>query len=762
MRIISNLITASITTLFAMGIAQRASSATAPAAVAGTALVIQIQSGVDPFSPNSGFVILPKSTGNGLTIAGIPAAPNAAGTYSYAASGGATGSMSADLGTLGRYQVNLTFTSDRQGSFSLASTDGSGHWANGTFLYLSVPVPASLVGTELDLTPDPMSFVGTGRLLMSSSGTTCTLYGNSGAVEGQGSYSYSRLNPCLGKIVIQDATRGTATAYFGFYQPNTGVFGVEGVGASDLVTCVLVDRAGPKVVISSPANGARILQLPVQVQGTATDNNRVAAVSYTIRNANGTSPEQTATGTTNWTASVSAPAPGTNIITVTARDLDGNASAPVSRSFFYVASSPLTMTATGTGSFSTNLNGKFLEIGKTYSVTALPGSGYLFGVWTVGQTTVTTPALKFTMSSNLVLQATFITNRFPAVAGSYGGMFPSYNQGLFQAALPMPGALAPPTPAPVRNVGALSLTVTSKGAYTAKISTGGATNSFSGQFDAYGFATKTIPRNGAVPLVANLQIGFNGEDMVVGNIGDGQTWTNTVSASRSVYSTSKPAPLAGKSYTFVIPTALEAGSSHGPAGYSHGTLKVSPSGVVSMSGQLADGTPITQGSALSREGRWPLYVSLYKGVGLLAGWLSFTTDGVSGDVAWTTPINPAPRYCAGGFSYRAPLVSSLYSTNAPLVLGITNLEVQVAGGDLVSPFTNKVQIAAGSKVVNLNTNKLSLTFTKSSGLFSGSVTPPGSTRAILFKGVVLQNDNSGAGYFLGTNSMGSILLSPRE
>jgi hypothetical protein len=53
---------------------------------------------------------------------------------------------------------------------------------------------------------------------------------------------------------------------------------------------------------------------------------------------------------------------------------------------------------------------------------------------------------------------------------------------------------------------------------------------------------------------------------------------------------------------------------------------------------------------------------------------------------------------------------------------------------------------------------MTLSISKSSGMFSGSVLPPDSRKAISFKGALLQNQKVGSGFFLGTNESGRVLL----
>lgn len=77
------------------------------------------------------------------------------------------------------------------------------------------------------------------------------------------------------------------------------------------------------------------------------------------------------------------------------------------------------------------------------------------------------------------------------------------------------------------------------------------------------------------------------------------------------------------------------------------------------------------------------------------------------------------------------------------------------------PLTNALMLTVSKKVVDVSlTNKLILSLTVSNGAFAGSVREPGLTRSNVFKGVLLQDENSGYGYFLETNRSGRVLLWP--
>jgi hypothetical protein len=229
-------------------------------------------------------------------------------------------------------------------------------------------------------------------------------------------------------------------------------------------------------------------------------------------------------------------------------------------------------------------------------------------------------------------------------------------------------------------------------------------------------------------------------------------------------------PNMGK-YTLVIPgvTNTPGGTTSSPEGNGHGAATIDGNGIVNFRGFLADGTPAAQRVALSKDGEWPLYLSLYAGRGSLLGWVTLTNQDASDlngpRVSWTKPALTTTKYYPQGFQVESPLIGSRYvpplgATNR--VLDITNGIVTFTGGNLAADLANSITLGLGSKVTNnpSNTNKLILNFTLPTGLFTGSVTPANTTRIIPFKGAVLQKANNASGYFLGTNSSGRVLLEP--
>jgi len=139
----------------------------------------------------------------------------------------------------------------------------------------------------------------------------------------------------------------------------------------------------------------------------------VSHVYYSL-NESGWTNASTTNGWANWTANVTLTKPGTNTIQAYAVDTSGHLSATDSVSFIYVMTAPLTVLINGSGKISPDYNGKLLQIGENYSMTAKPGSGVTFVNWT-GSATTNGATLEFTMRSNLTFTANFSDAVTPAV-----------------------------------------------------------------------------------------------------------------------------------------------------------------------------------------------------------------------------------------------------------------------------------------------------------------------------------------------------------
>lgn len=514
------------------------------------------------------------------------------------------------------------------------------------------------------------------------------------------------------------------------------------------------DLTKPLVAILTPGAGTRVTNLPFTVTGKASDAGGVTRVEFLVENSAGTNEFWTpADGTSTWTATVDGLRPGLNTVRVRAHDASGNISSGTARSFNFVVVSPLSLLMSFEGASAGGVtgarDGQFLDVGRTYSVTATatPAKTNLFAGW--GGDIVTNAArITFTMRSNLALVAKFVPNPFLPFKGSHHGLFSQ------------PGEAARH-----ESSGFISATVTDLGAYTAKLTLAGKVTPFSGRFALDGSATNDMERPGLNPL--SIRLTLEGGS-ITGSINEGN-WEAALSADRTGVRLADPPPLPGR-YNLVFPGNDD--PAHGPHGFSFASATVDAAGRIRVVASLSDGTTFSQGTTLSDRRRWPLFGRLYGGSGQILGWMQlpdeqFPAVGRAGSCAWFKMPVPQPKYYPDGFTLLAEISGARYDrtvvTSTPF-LSFTGGElayggglVDFSGGNVTTAFTNVVRVDPGNKVVGLGTiqqgtNRLTLAYSLSSGAFGGSVTVPGTTRPIPFKGSLY------GGFFLGSNECGRVLL----
>jgi len=271
-----------------------------------------------------------------------------------------------------------------------------------------------------------------------------------------------------------------------------------------------------------------------------------------------------------------------------------------------------------------------------------------------------------------------------------------------------------------------------------------------------GAFTGNINVPGQNPWTVTLNLDLSGGNDIGGTISDG-TWTANLTGNKAVFNASKaPAPQAGH-YTMIF--AGTNGSVTLPGGYSYATASISKAGVVALAGSLADGSKITQSATLSQNGEWPLYISLYGGKGCLSGWMSLDDSGnVSGNVVWINP-GGSSSYYPGGFTFPTTASGGSYAaSDASSSFNFT--QVVFSRGALAASITNDINIGSHEKVINLSSNKLTMTFNSSTGILQGSVVNPAApgSKAIPFSGVLLQTQTNALGYFLDANQSGAVTL----
>jgi hypothetical protein len=346
--------------------------------------------------------------------------------------------------------------------------------------------------------------------------------------------------------------------------------------------------------------------------------------------------------------------------------------------------------------------------------------------------------LTFTMESNLLVQANFVTNRFLALKGDYNGLFYETNEVKQETS------------------GSFTMKLTDHGGFSAKLISGARTHTASGNFDLTGLARATVKRPGTNDLTLDLQLDLtNGTEQVMGQLSE-EDWTAAVLAD---HVTTNVAAYVG-SYTMVIPGVTNDPAS--PAGDGIAAVSVNGQGKVMVRGTLADGTAFTPMTALSKDGQWPLYVSLYAGKGSVLSWVSITnppSGGIGGSLNWIKPAKPTDKVYPAGFTNQIELGGSAYVApvgRTNFALSFTNGVLTLSDGSLSSTLSNRVTFVSNTRATG--SNSLVLTLELPSGLFNGTVKDRAKT--ITFKGAVLQNQDRGVGFFINTNKSGRVFLKP--
>jgi hypothetical protein len=266
----------------------------------------------------------------------------------------------------------------------------------------------------------------------------------------------------------------------------------------------------------------------------------------------------------------------------------------------------------GAGSVSPNLDGRSLEIGKTYSMRAKPGKDQIFAGWE--GINATGPLLQFVMREGMELTARFVPSPFVNMKGTFHGL------------------VADPEGVTPESSGAFTLTLNRLGGFSGKLQLAGKSHSFRGQFDLNGNASVTVPR----PLAASLQLSFvmdlaHGGTEISGGVSGGG-WASDLRGNRNVFNPMyNPAPQAG-SVSFVLE-----GGTPVTTPVATGANKISAGGNAKVNGALLDGRKFARGASLSRNGDFPFYLALAGGSEVVIGWVNFPAQALTsanGTVVW--------------------------------------------------------------------------------------------------------------------------------
>ena len=383
--------------------------------------------------------------------------------------------------------------------------------------------------------------------------------------------------------------------------------GGPGANPNPPVEVVAGDNIPPVIAIQhAPANRSRLSSPEISLSGTADDASGIARVEVRV---NG-QPPVFAQGTADWSAQVML-SPGNNVLQVRAVSRAGEISEPFTGTYTYVVMMPVVVQTTGLGTVTPRLNGRLLEIGKVYTVRALPGPGQAFGGWT--GTGTGSPVLQFTMTSNLVVEANFVPSPFPPVKGNYAGLVANTN------------GVSP------INSGSFRLAVTDSGLFTGKVFVEGAGYGFRGSFDLAGNASaQTHGADQQLGLQLHVDL-TNGSEQVTGSV-SAPDWISALSGDRNIYNANtNPAAQSGK-HGFILVEAEQPAQTA-----ANGISFIFASGRALVRGRLEDGRPFSTASLLAKNGDCPFCLSLGRGSEIVIGWLNFPVSPVpsaAGTVLW--------------------------------------------------------------------------------------------------------------------------------
>ncbi len=392
----------------------------------------------------------------------------------------------------------------------------------------------------------------------------------------------------------------------------------------------------------------------------------------------------------------------------------------------------MTVSVNGAGTISPALEASQMALGQTYHLTATPSNGWVFNGWTTAglgsQVSTQSRLLSFAFVTNTVITANFIPNPFVPLQGVYNGLF-------FQSNGIDPGS-----------AGAFTLTLAKSGTFSGRLLMGPSAYAFNSQFSAGG-AAQVQAKYGAKSLALKLQLDTTGQNgRIYGNV-NGGSWDAELSGDLApVWTSRNPSPLAGH-YTMALP--WDTGTISKPGGDSYGVVTVNKLGVVTVAGALADGTAFSASAPVSSGGQWPFYAYAAAGKDTVLGWVSVGANGLTGtNAGWSK---------AAGFTNVLQLQGSAWQAPASrtAALSLTNPAVQLTGGDLPETLTEAVALRP---YLSYAASNVTLSINPSAGSFSGSFVNPGTGRKVSMSGVVLQNQESARGFFLGTNESGAVLL----
>ncbi|HZM05455.1 MAG TPA: immunoglobulin domain-containing protein [Candidatus Saccharimonadales bacterium] len=299
-------------------------------------------------------------------------------------------------------------------------------------------------------------------------------------------------------------------------------------------------------------------------------------------------------------------------------------SQPVAQSVLSGATASFQVVATGTQPLLYQwYDGSLLLSGATNTALNLPpvstanaGSYYVTVQNTAGLVT----------SINASLSVTKPANPFTPLAGIYNGLFYQTNgNGAAAIAEGTAGMLA-------------NCVIAANGTYSAKLFLGGFNYPVTGTLNVAGNDSEVVSRaaNNLSNLIVALSLDMTGRTrQITGQISSANAnsaWASFILADLATNASQIPSgyfpsdilPLPGSSYNAQLGNGIV-------------VFNIAANGIMNLCGYLADGTYISQAVSLSKDSNFPIYISLYGGLGLFEGWGNIAGRLPTGTITWIRP-----------------------------------------------------------------------------------------------------------------------------
>ncbi|HYF36256.1 MAG TPA: choice-of-anchor D domain-containing protein [Prosthecobacter sp.] len=583
---------------------------------------------------------------------------------------------------------------------------------------------------------------------------------------------------------------------------NAAVLGTPSTAAVEILAA---DNGKPTLTVTAPLGGRFSVPAPLAVRGSAGDAKGIDRVEVVL---NGGTAMMAELGGTMKPAAVRfaldiLPAEGPNTLVVTAYDLRGN-STTVTRNFTFtrryvltvsrndVAMGTVGLTATPTSGASalspaaavSNPKTATVAPGTVVKLTARANRGFVFNQWLglPGGAAALGEVASFVMpGANVGMTAEFVVSPFAAPEGGTNVFY-----GLIQP--------EGDTAASNATVGWMTGSLTVAGAFSGKVCLDGMAQAVVATFDGGGASVFTVggKRQGTLTFGGHvLDLTFDAGEITA-------TVTHAVgssegTATRALFSSGYQAPVdllnsAGRGYyTVAFPAKAQTPAvnvAEYPQGDGFGTMSLTSSGAVALTGTLADGTAVTASAALVAGHACPIFAQLptpgaptRKG-GSLGGVLLFSSapadsDVTGGDLRWFRPADGTGKtalYTNGWPNgIRVDAVGALYSTTMKVQAGLGlgavdgvngNARLVFSGGKLTEAIAKTNFNIHGNAVAKIpaGDGSFALTLAPGTGGFSGSFVPnwamPSAAKPV-FKGILIQKGASKGGYgFFISNAKG--------